>query len=71
MTFFAGDSWLRHRAVETVREILSDPAVRIIRKAMNPSCPDFYAARLDKGYSLTDCIFDANDAPGRADPCSD
>ena len=30
LTFFAGDSWLRNRAVETVREILSDPAVRII-----------------------------------------
>jgi len=30
LTFFAGDTWLRGRAVETVREILSDPAVHII-----------------------------------------
>ncbi len=30
LTFFAADTWLRIRAVETVREILSDPAVHII-----------------------------------------
>jgi predicted nucleic acid-binding protein len=58
LTFFAGDSWLRNRAVETVREILSDPAVRIIPQSHESflSGFDLYAARLDKGYSLTDCI---------------
>ena len=58
LTFFAGDSWLRHRAVETVREILSDPAVRIIPQSHESflSGFDLYSARLDKGYSLTDCI---------------
>jgi uncharacterized protein len=30
LTFFAADTWLRIRAVETVREILSDPVVHII-----------------------------------------
>ena len=30
LTFFAADSWLRSRAAETVREILSEPAVHII-----------------------------------------
>lgn len=58
LTFFAGDSWLRDRAVATVREILSDPAVLVIPQSHESflSGFDFYAARLDKGYSLTDCI---------------
>ena len=30
LTFFAADVWLRGRAVETVREILSDPAAHVI-----------------------------------------
>jgi len=29
---------------------------------------DLYAARLDKGYSFTGCIIDANHAQRRADP---
>jgi len=58
LTFFAGDLWLRSRAVETVREILSDPAVHIIPQSHESfvSGFDLYAARPDKGYSLTDCI---------------
>jgi len=58
LTFFAGDLWLRSRAVETVREILCDPAVHIIPQSHESfvSGFDLYAARPDKGYSLTDCI---------------
>jgi len=58
LTFFAADSWLRNRAVETVRAILSDPAVRVIPQSHESflSGFDLYAARPDKGYSLTDCI---------------
>ena len=58
LTFFAADTWLRNRAVETVREILSDPAVYVIPQSHKSflSGFDLYAARPDKGYSLTDCI---------------
>lgn len=58
LTFFAGDSWLRSRAVETVREILSDSAVHIIPQSHESfvSGFDLYAARPDKEYSLVDCI---------------
>jgi predicted nucleic acid-binding protein len=58
LTFFAGDFWLRRRAVETVREILSDPAVHVIPQSHQSftSGFDLYAARPDKGYSLTDCV---------------
>ena len=58
LTFFAADTWLRIRAVETVREILSDRAVHIIPQSHESflSGFDLYAARPDKGYSLTDCI---------------
>lgn len=56
--FFAPDRWLRNRAVETVRAIRSDSAVRIIPRSHESftSRFDLYAARPDKGYSLTDCI---------------
>jgi predicted nucleic acid-binding protein len=58
LTFFAADTWRRIRAVETVREILSDPAVHIIPQSHESFLSGFelYAARPDKGYSLTDCI---------------
>ena len=58
LTFFAADAWLRKRAVETVREILSDHAVHIVPQSHESflSGFDLYAARPDKGYSLTDCI---------------
>jgi predicted nucleic acid-binding protein len=58
LAFFAADIWLRKRAVETVREILSDPAVRVVPQSHESflSGFDFYASRPDKGYSLTDCI---------------
>lgn len=58
LTFFAGDNWLRSRAVETVREIISDPAVHVIPQSHEffQSGFDLYSSRPDKGYSLTDCI---------------
>jgi predicted nucleic acid-binding protein len=58
LTFFAADTWLRNRAVETVREILYDPTVHITPQSHESflSGFDLYAARPDKGYSLTDCI---------------
>lgn len=58
LAFFAADSWLRQSAVETVREILSAPAVHVIPQSHDSFLSGFelYAARPDKGYSLTDCI---------------
>ena len=58
LAFFAADNWLRKRAVETVREILSDPAVHVVPQSHESflSGFDLYAARPDRGYSLTDCI---------------
>ena len=46
LTFFAADTWLRIRAAETVREILSDPAVHIIPQSHESflSGFDLYAA---------------------------
>ena len=50
LTFFAADTWLRIRAVETVREILSDPAVHIIPQSHESflSGFDLYAAVLTR-----------------------
>ena len=58
LTFFAGDSWLRSRAVETIRIILSEDTVHVIHQSHQSflSGFDLYAARPDKGYSLVDCI---------------
>jgi uncharacterized protein len=44
--------------VETVREILADPAVHVIPQSHESFQSGFelYASRPDKGYSLTDCI---------------
>jgi uncharacterized protein len=58
LTFFAEDTWLRSRAVETVRELLSDPVMQIIPQSHESflSAFELYAARPDKGYSLVDCI---------------
>jgi predicted nucleic acid-binding protein len=58
LAFFAGDNRLRDRAVETVRVILSDGAMRVIPQSHESfqSGFDLYASRPDKGYSLTDCI---------------
>lgn len=58
LTFFCSDHKLRERAVDTIREILSDGAVRVIPQSHESflSGFDLYAGRPDKGYSLTDCI---------------
>jgi predicted nucleic acid-binding protein len=44
--------------VETVREILSDPAVHVIPQSHESFIAGFelYRARPDKEYSLADCI---------------
>jgi uncharacterized protein len=49
LAFFAADNWLRKRAVETVREILSDPAVHVVPQSHESflSGFDLYAARPD------------------------
>lgn len=58
LTFFAADAWLRNRAAETVHALFSDPAVRVIPQSHESFLAglDLYAARPDKGYSLTDCV---------------
>lgn len=58
VAFFATNRWQRGRAVDTVRQIISDPAVHIFPQSHESFASgfDLYAARLDKGYSLTDCI---------------
>jgi uncharacterized protein len=57
-TFFAGDSWLRSHAAETVREILADLAVHVIPQSHESFIAGFelYCARPDKGYRFADCI---------------
>jgi predicted nucleic acid-binding protein len=58
LTFFAGDDWLRSRAVETIRIILSENTIHVIHQSHQSFLAGFelYAARPDKGYSLVDCI---------------
>lgn len=58
LAFFASDARLRSRAVQTVREILSDAAVHVIPQSHESFQSGFelYADRPDKGYSLVDCI---------------
>ena len=47
LAFFAADNWLRKRAVDTVREILADPDIRIIPQTHESFLSGFelYAAR--------------------------
>lgn len=49
---------LRRRAVEMVRRILASPNVRVLPQSHDSFLRglDLYARRLDKGYSLVDCI---------------
>ncbi len=58
LTFFGSSLRLRRRAVETVRELEGDPNILILPQSRESFQSGFelYAARLDKGYSLTDCI---------------
>jgi uncharacterized protein len=58
LTFFAGDAWLRIRASRTVRGLFDSPDVHVIPQSHESFMAglELYCARLDKGYSLTDCI---------------
>jgi uncharacterized protein len=49
---------LRQRAATVVRNLYKKPTVTIHPQSRNTLLMglDFYEARLDKGYSLTDCI---------------
>jgi hypothetical protein len=62
-TFFAEDSWLRSRAVETVREILSDPAVHVIPQSHECFIAAFelYCARPDGRVQPCGLHFDADE----------
>ena len=48
----------RREAAHGVRDILNDPAVRVVPQSHDSFMAglDLYEARPDKGYSLTDCI---------------
>ena len=52
-----GRRW-RSEAVSSVRDILDDPGVQVVPQSHESFLAglDLYEARLDKGYSLTDCI---------------
>lgn len=49
---------LRSSAVQTVEDILTDPLIMVIPQSHQSFLDGFalYKARIDKGYSLTDCI---------------
>jgi predicted nucleic acid-binding protein len=49
---------MRQKAVVNARQILVDPGVRVLAQSRETLLMgmDLYAARPDKGYSLTDCI---------------
>jgi predicted nucleic acid-binding protein len=48
---------IRKQAVENVRDILTDPNIRVVPQSRETfmSGLALYETRLDKGYSLTDC----------------
>ncbi len=59
LTFYsAWRSRFRSSAAQYVRKTLQDPDVRVIPQTRQSFLAglDLYEARLDKGYSLTDCI---------------
>ncbi|HMF75794.1 MAG TPA: PIN domain-containing protein [Bryobacteraceae bacterium] len=58
LTFFGGDPWLRFKAAKTAQGLLKKINVRVVPQTRNSflSGLDLYMARLDKGYSLPDCI---------------
>ncbi len=58
LSFFGSSLRLRRTAVETVRELESDPNILIVPQSRESfQCGfELYAARPDKGYSLTDCV---------------
>lgn len=65
-----GGPALRHKAVQIVRAVLTNPDVRVIPQSRESflSATDRYAARSDKGYSFTDCAaMNVMDAVGITD----
>jgi predicted nucleic acid-binding protein len=58
LTFFGGDPWLRFRAAKTAQGLLRKTNVRVVAQTRNSFLAglELYSTRLDKGYSLTDCI---------------
>jgi predicted nucleic acid-binding protein len=56
--FAAWGAHFRNKAIQNTRNILDNRAVRVIAQTPESfrSGFDLYRARLDKGYSLTDCI---------------
>ena len=59
LTYFAERGvFLRKKAAHIVRSLLDDPGVRIIPQTRESFLKglEFYEARHDKDYSLTDCI---------------
>jgi predicted nucleic acid-binding protein len=49
---------MRGKAVELYHSILDDPSIQLIsyHQGLRKLGIELYASRLDKGYSLTDCI---------------
>ena len=58
LTFFSRHPWQRGRAAATVRSLLADEGVRVIPQYRESFLEglSLYQSRLDKGYSLVDCI---------------
>ena len=59
LAYFSGRGQrFRRRAAQTVRHLLTDPRVRVVPQSHESFLAglELYEARLDKGYSLTDCI---------------
>jgi len=58
LTFFAGDAWLRARAIRTAEGLMNSPRVTVVPQSRETflSGMELYRQRPDKGYSLTDCI---------------
>jgi predicted nucleic acid-binding protein len=59
LTFFCtSPESLRRKAATNVQDILRDPGVHVIAQSRESFLAglDLYAARPDKGYSLTDCV---------------
>ena len=59
LNFYAeSGSFLRQKAVDLARSILVDPRIQIVSRTESSllDALELYESRLDKGYSLTDCI---------------
>ena len=59
LTFFGGQgAFLRTKALVVTRRILSAKNIRVLAQTHETFSAglDLYATRLDKGYSMTDCI---------------